>query len=45
MQPGDVIKTSASTNLLEEWIGIQTKTSLETGIKLFINWFQDYYKI
>ena len=45
MQPGDVIKTSASTVLLEEWIGPQTKTSLEKGIKIFIKWFKEYYKI
>ena len=45
MQPGDVIKTSASTILLEEWIGPQTKTSLEKGIKIFIKWFKEYYKI
>ncbi len=45
MQPGDLIKTSASTKLLEEWIGTQRKTSLEKGIKIFINWFKEYYKI
>ena len=45
IQPGDVIKTYADTKLLEEWIEIKPKTSLENGIEKFINWYKDYYKV
>ena len=43
MQAGDVKETKADTSLLEDWIGEYPKTSLERGIKQFINWYRDYY--
>tara|TARA_B100001248_G_scaffold204628_1_gene158753 strand:+ start:2476 stop:3531 length:1056 start_codon:yes stop_codon:yes gene_type:complete len=43
MQPGDVQSTFASTNLLEEWINFKPKTSINDGIKKFIDWYLSYY--
>ena len=44
MQPGDVQSTFASTDLLEEWINFKPKTSINDGIKKFIDWYLSYYK-
>ena len=45
IQPGDVEKTSASTENLENWINYKPKTSIKNGIKLFVNWYKGYYKV
>ena len=45
MQPGDVIGTYADTNLLKEWVGFSSRTSLKEGIKKFVAWYKDFYKI
>ncbi len=45
MQLGDVKSTFADTNKLKEWINYQPNTSLEKGIKIFINWYRSFYKI
>ena len=44
MQPGDVEATYANTNSLESWINYKPNTSINEGIKHFINWYQSYYK-
>ncbi len=43
MQQGDVHTTYADTNLLERWTGYKPTTSLDIGIKKFINWYINYY--
>ena len=43
LQKGDVINTLSDNKLIDEWIGTYPKTSLKKGIKIFINWFKDYY--
>ncbi len=43
MQPGDVVATYSNTKSLEEWIGYKPNTSIEKGIKNFIDWYLDYY--
>tara|TARA_Y100001968_G_scaffold280565_1_gene277217 strand:+ start:87894 stop:88925 length:1032 start_codon:yes stop_codon:yes gene_type:complete len=43
LQQGDVISTCAEMNELEQWIGYLPSTSIEDGIKYFIDWFLDYY--
>ena len=43
MQAGDVKETSASTDLLNEWVNFKPKTSIENGVKLFIEWYKRYY--
>ena len=44
MQPGDVEKTFADTENLEKWIDFKPSTSIDEGIKNFINWYLSYYK-
>ena len=43
MQKGDVINTLSNNKNLEEWIGNTTKTPLKKGIKVFVNWYREYY--
>tara|TARA_B100000212_G_scaffold195672_1_gene147647 strand:+ start:1297 stop:2334 length:1038 start_codon:yes stop_codon:yes gene_type:complete len=45
MQPGDVEATFADTKFLEEYINYKPNTSIEDGIKKFINWYLEYYFI
>ena len=44
MQPGDVETTFAETNSLEEWVNFKPNTSIDEGIKKFIDWYLDYYE-
>ena len=44
LQKGDVINTLSENIILNKWIGTYPKTSLDKGIKKFINWYKDYYK-
>ena len=44
MQPGDVEKTFADTENLEKWINFKPSTSIEEGIRNFINWYLPYYE-
>lgn len=43
IQPGDVIKTWADTTDLENDIGYRPATSVETGVKKFIDWYIDFF--
>ena len=43
MQPGDVESTYANTELLEEYINFKPSTTIDFGIKKFIDWYLDYY--
>ena len=43
IQPGDVVKTYADTDLLEKWINFKPITTFEHGIKKFVNWYRNYY--
>ena len=45
IQPGDVNKTYANTQKLEKNYNYTSKTNLEKGIKQFISWYKNYYKI
>ena len=45
MQLGDVKTTYACTNKLKEWIDYRPNTSLEKGIKIFINWYKSFNKL
>ena len=44
MQPGDVEQTYANTESLENWIKFKPNTSIEEGIKKFIDWYLTYHK-
>ena len=43
MQPGDVAITSADTSLLQNLINYKPTTSVKKGVKIFVQWFRDYY--
>ena len=43
IQAGDVLSTYSDTNRLEKWIEYKPKTSIEKGVKLFIDWYKKYY--
>lgn len=44
MQAGDVPRTWADTSALEK-LGYQSTTPISEGIKRFVAWFKEYYKI
>lgn len=45
MQDGDVPATWADTALLEDWAGFAPATPMEEGVKRFVAWYRDYYKV
>ena len=44
MQPGDVFETYADIEISKEELGFVPKTNLGDGIRLFVEWFQQYHK-
>ena len=44
MQPGDVPVTYADTSALERDFGFKPSTSLREGLRVFAQWYADYYK-
>ncbi len=45
MQPGDVPETSANIDDLSADVGYRPATPIETGVRNFIAWYRDYYKV
>lgn len=45
MQPGDVPETTADTQALYNWINFKPNTSIEVGIKSFVEWYLEYYNL
>ena len=45
IQPGEVISTFADNTSIESWTGFKPKTSVSVGVKNFIDWYKDFYKI
>ncbi len=45
MQQGDVPETYADVDDLINDVGFKPSTPLNTGIKNFVNWYREYYKI
>ena len=43
MQKGDVPITHADISKAKKLLNIKPKTSIEDGIKSFINWYSQYY--
>jgi UDP-glucuronate 4-epimerase len=43
MQPGDVVETFASSDLLELLTGYRPETTLVKGVTEFIRWYREYY--
>lgn len=44
MQPGDVYETYADIDDLKRDTGFIPKTSLDEGLKHFVDWYFEYYK-
>ena len=42
MQPGDVYETFADTDSLFDYVGFKPFTTLDKGLKLFVDWFNSY---
>ncbi len=45
MQKGDVPGTWANTDLLERLTGYRPNTSTKDGIRTFVDWYREYYKV
>jgi UDP-glucuronate 4-epimerase len=43
MQPGDVLRTYADVSDLERDINFKPSTSIEDGLKKFVEWYKEYY--
>ncbi len=44
MQPGDVAATHADVAALERDFGFRPSTSLEQGVRRFVEWYRSYYR-
>jgi len=45
LQPGDVPETYADVDALIDYVDYSPSTSIETGVKIFVKWFKDYYEV
>jgi len=45
MQPGDVADTYADVSALVDEVGYRPSTPIEIGIKNFIEWYREFYKV
>lgn len=45
IQPGDVLMTYASIDLLQKAVGFKPKTTIEDGLQKFADWYVKYYCI
>lgn len=45
IQPGDVAATFADIGAIQAAVGYEPTTSIEAGIKEFVVWYKDYFKV
>jgi UDP-glucuronate 4-epimerase len=45
MQPGDVPETSADVADLADYVGFRPETTVETGVRRFVEWYRDFYQV
>jgi UDP-glucuronate 4-epimerase len=45
IQPGDVEATWADTSALEEAVSFRPATPVEEGVRRFVEWYLDYYRV
>ncbi|MEZ5488642.1 MAG: NAD-dependent epimerase [Steroidobacteraceae bacterium] len=45
LQPGDVPDTFADVSDLERDVGYRPATSVETGVRRFVDWYREYYRV
>lgn len=44
-QPGDVASTFSDTSQLNNWINFKPNTPIRLGVKKFVQWFREFYKV
>lgn len=44
IQPGDVVRTFAAADALEDLTGYRPATPVATGVQAFVDWYRAYYK-
>ena len=45
MQPGDVPRTEADVSSLVADIGFEPRTPIEEGVRRFVGWYRDFYRV
>jgi UDP-glucuronate 4-epimerase len=45
MQPGDVPGTWADVDALDEAVGYRPTTSIEVGVRRFVEWYREFYNV
>ncbi len=45
MQPGDVPATMADVSELEAAVGFRPKTTVREGVRRFVEWYREYYRV
>lgn len=45
MQPGDVRATAADVDDLARDVGFRPSTPIEVGVRRFVDWYRDYYRV
>ncbi len=45
LQPGDVLETSADIGKSKDMLGFSPKTPIREGIKRFLAWYREYYRV
>ena len=45
LQPGDVPDTYADVDALITDVGFKPATSTDPGVKNFVDWYREYYKV
>ena len=45
LQPGDVPDTFADVDALVNDLGYRPNTSIEVGVRRFVDWYKDYYQV
>jgi UDP-glucuronate 4-epimerase len=43
MQPGDVLETFADINHTKKILGWEPKITTEEAVRLFVEWYKEYY--
>ena len=44
LQKGDVVRTHSDTRLIRKNYNYKSKTSVEHGVRKFVEWYKSYYK-
>jgi len=45
LQPGDMLRTFADVDALAEDVDFRPATPIEDGVRRFVDWYKDYYKV